>query len=199
MTHDPHVIDQRLDESRLIEVQELVALGSLLGGGAVAPARSAPEWRLQWPLRPHRPQPPFSRNHAGRNPDPSYLPPCLRLASLCQMSFLSVPKCVFSGCSGGMTVRERAAPPARSSIEPLLHGEDPDRAVLRHVRIFAGEDQVHVVCIFAGSTPQPDWTAMYYVPSTSNDTGTVKPNGHQTASRWPMITRSVKRSFEGCG
>jgi hypothetical protein len=40
---------------------------------------------------------------------------------------------------------------------------------------------------------------MYYVPSTSNDTGTVKPNGHQTASRWPMITRSVKRSFEGCG
>src|SRR6266446_3565823 len=28
-----HVIDQRLDESRLIEVQELVALGRGLGGG----------------------------------------------------------------------------------------------------------------------------------------------------------------------
>src|SRR5262249_53419666 len=29
------------------------------------------------------------------------------------------------------------------------------------------------VCIFAGSTPQPDWTAMYCLPSTSNDTGTA--------------------------
>src|SRR5207249_7321245 len=28
-------------------------------------------------------------------------------------------------------------------------------------------------CIFAGSTPQPDWTAMYCLPSTWNDTGTA--------------------------
>src|SRR5215472_3515456 len=38
---------------------------------------------------------------------------------------------------------EHAPEPDRSSTRPLLHGEDPDRAALRHVRIFAGEDQIH--------------------------------------------------------
>src|SRR5437763_16816455 len=28
-------------------------------------------------------------------------------------------------------------------------------------------------CILAGSTPQPDWTAMYCLPSTWNETGTA--------------------------
>jgi hypothetical protein len=41
-----HVIDQRLDESRLVKVQELVALGRL-NSGFVAPACSEPEWRLR--------------------------------------------------------------------------------------------------------------------------------------------------------
>src|SRR6516164_3420343 len=50
-----------------------------VGRRVVAPACSEPEWRLRWPLRPHRPRPPFSGNHAGRSPDPSCLPPCLRL------------------------------------------------------------------------------------------------------------------------
>src|SRR6516225_6247804 len=50
-----------------------------VGRRVVAPARLEPEWRLRWPPRPHRRRPPFSGNHAGRSPDPSCLPPCLRL------------------------------------------------------------------------------------------------------------------------
>src|SRR5215831_15278329 len=48
-----------------------------VGRRAVAPACWELEWRLRWPLRPHRPRPPFLGNHAGRSPDPSCLPPCL--------------------------------------------------------------------------------------------------------------------------
>src|SRR5215510_10619972 len=40
--------------------------------------------------------------------------------------------------------------PDRSSTKPLLHGEDPDRAALGHVRIFAGEDQIHAGLHFRG-------------------------------------------------
>src|SRR5262249_52847922 len=40
--------------------------------------------------------------------------------------------------------------PDRSSAKPLLHGEDPDRAALGHVRIFAGEDQIHASLHFRG-------------------------------------------------
>src|SRR5262249_4329788 len=40
--------------------------------------------------------------------------------------------------------------PDRSSAKPLLHGEDPDRAPLGHVRIFAGEDQIHASLHFCG-------------------------------------------------
>src|SRR5262245_15329725 len=32
-------------------------------------------------------------------------------------------------------------------------------------------------CIFAGSTPQPDWTAIYCLPSTANETGTAATPG----------------------
>src|SRR5215469_8056693 len=38
---------------------------------------------------------------------------------------------------------------------------------------FPGKIRFMRVCIFAGSTPQPDWTAIYCLPSTSNDTGTA--------------------------
>src|SRR6516225_2557812 len=50
-----------------------------VGQRVVAPACSEPEWRWRRPLRPHRPRPPFSGNHAGRSPDLSCLPPCLQL------------------------------------------------------------------------------------------------------------------------
>src|SRR5215831_10062313 len=50
-----------------------------VGRRVLAPACSELEWRLWWPLLPHRPRPPFSGNHAGRSPDPSCLPPYLRL------------------------------------------------------------------------------------------------------------------------
>src|SRR5262249_41177211 len=60
-------------------VRRLRGRGRRVGGGVVAPARSGREGRLRWPPRPHRPRPPFSENHAGRSPDPSCLPPCLRL------------------------------------------------------------------------------------------------------------------------
>src|SRR5215813_15436715 len=35
-----------------------------------------------------------------------------------------------------------------------------------------GNSRFSTLCMRAASTPQPDWTAMYCLPSTANDTGT---------------------------
>src|SRR5262245_43737744 len=38
---------------------------------------------------------------------------------------------------------------------------------------FPGKNRFMQDSTFAGSTPQPDWTAIYCLPSTSNNTGTA--------------------------
>src|SRR5213592_3087627 len=50
------------------------------------------------------------------------------------------------------------------------------------------------VCIFAGSTPQPDCTAIYCLPSTWNDTGTPatpEPVGN-SHSTFPVLASNAR-------
>src|SRR5215472_4329884 len=58
------------------------------------------------------------------------------------------PGATFANTGNKVRGPDDDAPEPRS--KPLLHGEDPDRAALGHVRIFAGEDQVHAGLHFRG-------------------------------------------------
>src|SRR5262249_58819129 len=66
-----HVINQRLDESRLVKVQELVALGRGLGGGLLRLCARSRNGGCGGRRGPPPPGPPFS----GKAPAPTPLPP----------------------------------------------------------------------------------------------------------------------------
>src|SRR5262249_47847362 len=68
--------------------------------------------------------------------------------------------------------------PARASTHPTIHALryftantqiDPPCGTSGYL---PGNSRLSRLCMRAASTPQPDWTAMYCLPSTWNDTGT---------------------------
>ena len=62
--------------------------------------------------------------------------------------------------------------PRDEEVIALFDCEHPDGAALRHLGIFPREQQVEPALHARASTPQPDCTAMYCLPSTAKDTGT---------------------------
>src|SRR5262249_2172937 len=94
-----HVINQRLDESRLVEVQELVTVGRRLGGGLLR--LRAWSWNGGCGGRRGRAAPP--RPFFEITPAPA---PIRHVSLPTSGLFLLVPKCAFSSC-GGKAVRCR--------------------------------------------------------------------------------------------